>query len=72
MIRFVMLIQFLGIVPIMDYFKSKNKNRIFIFTIITVLSMIYILYFYRLFYNQNFSNLFSEKIFRNIFDIIRK
>ncbi len=76
MIRFAMLIQFLGIVPMADFLKvdlkEQDKMHKLIYFSIVALCMIYIAYFFRIFIFQNFGNFFNKKIYRDIFTILRK
>ncbi len=72
MIRFIMIIQFLGIIPIFDYFSKVNKNKILLLIIIIFLDLIYIGFFYRSFRNENFGGLLDKKLIENVFSIFRK
>ena len=71
MIRFVMLVQFIGIVPMMDSFKGVRNNKLILLMIVIMLSIIYILYFYLVFRYQSFG-LLHKNIFKNIFEIFNK
>lgn len=71
-IRFVMLIQFIGIIPTMDAFKKINKNKLLLLFFISCLSILFIVYQIKLFENQNFEMLFNDGILKNFFSIFRK
>lgn len=66
MLRFVMLIGFLGIIPLFDTFNNLTKNKVFLIILIFILLIIYFSYFIKLFRYQDFGNLFSEKIVHSI------
>jgi hypothetical protein len=70
MIRFVMLIQFIGIIPLFNCLKEINKKNLLFLFLIILLTIIYIIYFYSVFRNQNFGSLFEEGLLKNIFSII--
>ncbi|MCI9585764.1 MAG: hypothetical protein HFH45_03935 [Bacilli bacterium] len=72
MVRFIMLIQFIGIVPMIDCLKNLTKNKLILLFIILALSSIYIYYFYHILSPENFGNFFTEKIYDNIFSIFTK
>lgn len=72
MIRFIMLLQFIGIVPMIDAFKKFTKLRLLIIFGIIILTLIYFVYMYMLFKNQDFGTLFNYDIFKNIITIFRK
>ena len=72
MIRFIMLLQFIGIVPIFDALKKNTKLKLLYIFGIIVLTLIYSIYTYKLFKNQNFGTLFNYNIFKNIITIFRK
>ena len=72
MIRFIMLLQFIGIVPIFDALKKNTKLKLLYTFGIIVLTLIYSIYTYKLFKNQNFGTLFNYNIFQNIITIFRK
>ena len=72
MIRFIMLLQFIGIVPMIDAFKKFTKLRLLIIFGIIILTLIYFVYMYMLFKNQDFGTLFNYGIFKNIITIFRK
>ena len=68
-IRYVMLIQFIGIVPLINVLRNKKNSAVYFFMIF-ILSIVYILFFINVFKNQNFGNLFDNdflKSFINIF-----
>ena len=69
-IRFIMIIQIIGLIPIMNFLEGKlNKNKLLFIMIMALLTIIYIAYFLVQFKNQNFSNFISEGIFKNIVQI---
>lgn len=70
MIRFVMGIQLIGIVPLMNYFnKGKlNLKRLISILVILMLGILYVLYFYKVFRYENFDGI---SILKNIFNVIR-
>lgn len=73
MIRFIMIVQFIGIIPMLDYFsndKRFTKEQIIYLALMTILSLVYILYFCKVFRYENFGNLFSHGIFENIFSFL--
>lgn len=72
MIRFIMLIQFVAIVPMFDVFDNKNKNNIYIYMLMLLFSLYYIIYFFHTLSWMNLGNLFSEKIFNNLINIFKK
>ena len=71
MIRFVMLIQFVGIVPMIDLLKNNNKNKIFNIMMIMAFGFMFLIYTYFLLKNENFGYL-SSSIFNNIFKIFKR
>lgn len=71
MIRFVMLIQFIGIVPMMDSLSKLKKNKVLLLLMIIILSLLYILYFIYVFKSQNFGNLKSN-VYMNVFELFRR
>lgn len=72
MIRFVMLIQFLGIVAMMDSLRKVTRNRFLLLLLILGFALLYTVYFYHILSDQDFGNLFNEKITNNIFNVMRK
>lgn len=59
MIRFIMGVQLIGIVPLMNYYQ-KNKLtdiKLIMIAILCALGILYTLYFYRVFKDENFGNL---------------
>ena len=56
MIRFCMLIQLLGIVPMIDYFKKQgNRNLKFVmFFYVVILAVYYFVYFVSVLQGENF------------------
>lgn len=54
MIRFVMLIQFIGIIPVFSYFEKLTKNKLLMLFLLLLLLASYIVYFYRMFQYQAF------------------
>lgn len=67
-IRYVMLIQFIGIVPMMNMLKNK-KNSFIYFGLILGLSILYILFFINVFKNQNFGDLFKNDFLKSFISI---
>lgn len=57
MIRFAMIIQLIGIVPMIDYFKSSNnkKYKIIFYLILVTLSIYYLIYFIYTIRGQTFN-----------------
>ncbi len=55
MIRFIMLIQFLGVIPLMQSLKESKEWKIIYLGAILLFTIIYILYFYFLFDDQVFN-----------------
>lgn len=72
MIRFIMLIQFIGIIPLTNNLKKITRTKLILLWIMIILLGFYILYFYKLFVNQNFGTLFSDGLIKNIITIFRK
>ena len=70
MIRFVMLIQFIGIVPMIDLLKNSNKNKMLNFMIIMGFGCMFLAYTYFVLRGENFGYL-SSNIFNNIFNIFK-
>lgn len=71
MIRFVMLIQFIGIVPMIDLLKNSNKNKMLNFMIIMGFGCMFLAYTYFVLRGENFGYL-SSNIFNNIFNIFKR
>lgn len=70
MIRFIMLIQLIGIIPIIEFFKDSSTNKkILLCTIIAFLTLIYVYVFYNVFRYEHFENI-SKYLFTNIFDTL--
>lgn len=57
MIRFVMLIHFIGIVPIVKYFKTRKNNIIMYFSMFTLL-LFYVIYFFHVMGEQSYNFIF--------------
>lgn len=72
MIRFIMLVQFMGIIPLIDTFKNLTKKNLLCLLGLYIITAIFGYYFFFLLSNQNFGDLFSEKIFSNLFNLITK
>ncbi len=70
MIRFIMGIQLIGIVPLMNYFSKGKINlvKLSLYIITFILGVLYITYFYKVFRNENFEGL---SLFKNIFSLIK-
>lgn len=71
MIRFVMLIQFVGIVPMIDLLKNSNKNKVLNFMIIIGFGFMFLIYTFFVLKGENFGYL-SSNIFGNIFSIFKR
>lgn len=71
MIRFVMLIQFIGIVPMIDLLKNSNKNKMLNFMIIMGFGCMFLVYTFFVLRGENFGYL-SSNIFNNIFNIFKR
>lgn len=71
MIRFVMLIQFIGIVPMIDLLKYNHKNRVLNFMIIAGFGFMFLSYTFFVLRGENFGYL-SSNIFSNIFNIFKR
>lgn len=70
MIRFIMLIQLIGIVPLINYFKDNSYNKkLFLLSIIIFLTLLYMYIFYNVFHHEHFENI-SNYIFTNIIGIL--
>lgn len=71
MIRFVMLIQFVGIVPMIDLLKNSNRNKMLNFMIIIGFGFMFLAYTFFILKSENFGYL-SSNIFNNIFNIFKR
>lgn len=71
MIRFIMVIQFVGIVPLFDSFAKKNKYNTILLLVILALDLLYIYYFYHVLSYQYFGNIFG-KFHYNFFSLLKK
>ena len=71
-IRYVMIIQFLGIVPIMEELAKNEKRKIVYWAGLTALTVFYIIFFIRVFRYQSFGDLFESKMFNSIFGIFNR
>lgn len=71
MIRFIMAVQLIGIVPLMDYYKKTKLTdiKLIMMIVLLILATLYVLYFVRVFKDENFTNL---NAFNNIFAILKK
>lgn len=72
MIRFVMPIQFMGIVPLFDSLKKVTKKHFVFILFLMALDLFYVQYFYDRMYFQSFGNLFENRYYNNIFKIFEK
>ena len=71
-IRYVMIIQLIGVVPIMNYFTNdKRRTKIFMLLLMLALTCAYIVYYIHVFSNESFGNLSNNFIY-NIFRIFNK
>lgn len=71
-IRYIMLIQIIGAVPLMDLFKEKMKiQKVFMLFLLFVMILAYSIYYYNLFKNQNFGKL-NENYYKNIVSVFNK
>ena len=69
-IRYVMLIQFIGIIPITSVIsRTKGKNKLLLSSVIMVFGMFYLLHFISIFSEQSFGLLFDNKFYNTIFTI---
>ena len=71
-IRYIMIIQFIGIVPIMNELAKNKKEKIIYLMILIGLTVFYILFFISIFKNQSFGNLFTDRFYDSIFTIFNK
>ena len=71
MIRFAMLIQFIGIIPIMSNLKKLTKNNFLVILIMIVLMGFYTYYLNIMLQNQKFGNL-NNNINKNIIEIFKE
>lgn len=71
LIRFVMLIQFVGIVPMIDLLKNSNRNKMLNFMIIIGFGFMFLAYTFFILKSENFGYL-SSNIFNNIFNIFKR
>ena len=71
-IRYIMIVQFLGIVPMMDELSKNEKRKVIYWFILLILTAFYILFFISVFRHQSFGNLFEHGMFNTIFTIFDK
>ena len=71
-IRYIMIIQFIGMVPIMNVLKEKKKYRVIYLIVLVILTCIYMAYFIKMFSDQSFGNFFDNKIYKGLIDIFNK
>lgn len=70
-IRYIMVIQIVGIVPLVQCLKSSNKTKCFIITILMLcLGIFYFIYYYKIFVLQDFGNL-KVDFYKNIISILK-
>ena len=72
MVRYIMLLQFLSIVSIMDYLSLNKRKPLFMYFLLFSLVVIFGGYFFHLLFGMNFGNFFSDKMFNTIFTIFNK
>lgn len=71
MIRFVMILGFLGIIPLMDSLKIITKNRVIYVFILLMITLLFAITWCHIMSAQNFDDLFSSKIFGTIFNYFK-
>lgn len=71
MIRFIMIVQFIGIIPLMNYLARINRNRLLFILVIVLLDIFYLRFFYKQFSYQSFGNI-NNAITKNIISIFNK
>ena len=71
MIRFVMPIQFLGIIALFDYLKKVGKSQFVFIICLLFLNAFYIDYFHDRMFYQNFGNLFTDGYYQNLFTLLK-
>lgn len=71
MIRFCMLLQFIGIVPLLDSFSSITKNKVLYLFVILFITFISFFYQMRLFTGQSFGELWSQRVLDPLISILQ-
>lgn len=70
-IRFIMLIQFIGIIPMIDYFSSSRKNKQIIYLAFICITTFFGIYFIHQLRTLNYGTFFIDKFYKSIFSIMK-